>query len=120
LEQLDMAKGKRRACQRIPKEERQSLRLWAEGMREAVLTAHIEHYAAELQRGWRYERDYLQKVTREFHVRFDWRLKDHKEPESLPDFDPKAMIPTEQLGEEDEVAKSARIKVLDKVRDIYT
>ncbi|KAJ7731416.1 hypothetical protein B0H16DRAFT_1223290, partial [Mycena metata] len=59
-----------------------NLRLWAEGKREEVLTPHIEEYTDALERGWRDERDCLQKICNEFHAKFDWRLQYHKEPGS--------------------------------------
>jgi hypothetical protein len=111
----EKGKGPKRERKRIPKAERRSLRLWAEGLHEMVLTPHIEPYAVELQKGWRYERDYLQTVTREFHARISWRLADHEEPDSLPDFDPKTMVLSEKLSDNEESARSARVKVLDDV-----
>ncbi|KAJ7896577.1 hypothetical protein B0H13DRAFT_2338310 [Mycena leptocephala] len=81
-----MAKGNKRVRKRIPKQQRKSLQLWAEGMRETILIPHIQPYASALASGWRTERDYLKKV-----------LEDHEEPETLVPFDPLARIPEEQL-----------------------
>ncbi|KAJ7444534.1 hypothetical protein B0H11DRAFT_2249990 [Mycena galericulata] len=101
--------------QRIAKENRRNLRLWAEGAREGILDPHIEPYADAMERGWRFERDHFKQVCREFHARIDWRLADHEEPNlPLPPFDPAAELPEpEKLSEEEEARRQARIAVLD-------
>ncbi|KAJ7982906.1 hypothetical protein DFH06DRAFT_1122954 [Mycena polygramma] len=99
---------------RVPKEQRKNLRLWAEGARQEVLEPHIEPYSEALVRGWRDEHNYLNRVSREYHARISWRLKDHEETESLLPFDTEALIPEETLTAEEEVKKGARIKKLDE------
>ncbi|KAJ6458986.1 hypothetical protein C8R45DRAFT_1031174 [Mycena sanguinolenta] len=98
---------------RVPKESRQNLRLWAEGIRETnILAPHIEAYSDALERGWCAERECLQKICNEFHAKIDWRLPDHEEPQlPLPDYDPLVEEIEEELSEE-EVAKRAHIAVL--------
>ncbi|KAJ7030559.1 hypothetical protein C8F04DRAFT_1186605 [Mycena alexandri] len=96
--------GKKR--KRIAKEDRQNLRLWAEGgARDA------------LERGWLAERDYLQQICNEYHARIDWRLKDHEEPESIPDYDPAAPLPVETLDDDEKKRKRKQIALLNKVGD---
>ncbi|KAJ7102960.1 hypothetical protein C8R43DRAFT_963850 [Mycena crocata] len=102
---------------KIPKANRRSLRLWAEGAREQILTPHIESYADALERGWRAERDYLQSVCNEFHARISWRLKDHEEPElPLPEYSAEEMLDDTDEGEEmdddEQVTKRERINGL--------
>ncbi|KAJ6513588.1 hypothetical protein C8R47DRAFT_1064303 [Mycena vitilis] len=104
-----MAKGKKRERTRIPKEARKNLRLWAEGARESILTPHIDGYAAALTQGWQQERRYLKGVCKEYHARVSWRVPDHEEPE-LKDWNPTALIPTEILTDEEQVAKRQRVK----------
>ncbi|KAJ7490196.1 hypothetical protein B0H11DRAFT_2229117 [Mycena galericulata] len=101
--------------QRIAKEDRKNLRLWAEGAREEILQPHIEHYADAMERGWRFERDYFTKVSNEFHARITWRLADHEEPEMpLPKFDPNAKLPdAEKLTDEEAAQRTERMTVLD-------
>ncbi|KAJ7615784.1 hypothetical protein DFH06DRAFT_1343554 [Mycena polygramma] len=105
----------KKARKRMPKENRKSLRLWAEGARETILEAHLGAYTDALERGWRSEREYLQAICNEFHARITWRLADHEEPElPLPPYDPKAQPPPETLDEEETKEKRKRIKVLDE------
>ncbi|KAJ7038823.1 hypothetical protein C8F04DRAFT_950883 [Mycena alexandri] len=104
--------GKKR--KRIAKEDRQNLRLWAEGAREEILTPHIAAYTDALERGWLAERDYLQQICNEYHARIDWRLKDHEEPESIPDYDPAAPLPVETLDDDEKKRKRKRIALLNK------
>ncbi|KAJ7496069.1 hypothetical protein B0H11DRAFT_1910333 [Mycena galericulata] len=101
--------------QRIAKEDRRNLRLWAEGAREGILDPHIEPYADAMERGWRFEREHFQKVCREFHARISWRLKDHEEPElPLAPFDATATLPEpEKLSDDEEARRQARIAILD-------
>ncbi|KAJ7663778.1 hypothetical protein DFH06DRAFT_1128165 [Mycena polygramma] len=101
---------KTRVWKRKAKAERRNNKLWAEGAREDLLRPHIEAYADALQRGWRAERDYLQKVCNEYHGRISWRVGDNDEPElPLPEYDPFAPIVTEDLTEEERVARQNRI-----------
>ncbi|KAJ7614713.1 hypothetical protein DFH06DRAFT_1146232 [Mycena polygramma] len=109
-----MARSKK-SRKKIPKENRKSLRLWAEGARESVLAPHIETYADALDRGTnrRSEREALKSICNEFHARISWRLADHEEPDlPLPDYDPTKIVEQEELSEEDETEKRARIAVL--------
>ncbi|KAJ7899717.1 hypothetical protein B0H13DRAFT_1883804 [Mycena leptocephala] len=106
--------GKTRKRKRVPKKERQNLHLWAEGIRETLLTPHIDPYIEALRKNWREERNYVTKVCREYHARISWRVEDHEEPDKLPPFDLEALIPTEKLSEEEEAARSARVDVLNK------
>ncbi|KAJ7603089.1 hypothetical protein DFH06DRAFT_1152162 [Mycena polygramma] len=110
-----MARSKK-SRKKIPKEDRKSLRLWAEGAREAVLTPHIPTYADALDQGHRrIERDVLQSICNEFHARISWRLGDHEEPDQpLAEYDATKITQSETLSEEDEVAKRARISLLNK------
>ncbi|KAJ7887724.1 hypothetical protein B0H13DRAFT_2342320 [Mycena leptocephala] len=79
---------------RVAKEEHRNLRLWAEGARESVLAPHIPAYTDTLDRNWRDERNYLQKVCNEFHAQFSWQLEDHEEPDlPLPEYDLRAPAP---------------------------
>ncbi len=92
--------------------------MWAEGVRESILTPLVPVYGDALERGWRAERDALQAICNEFHAKVSWRLEDHEEPSlPLPDYDPLGMEPTEELSEEDEVAKRKRVDVLNAVSD---
>jgi hypothetical protein len=114
---LAMAKtrGQKRMRERIPKEKRQNLRLWAEGTREKILQPHLDKYAQERDLGWVKERAYLQKtVCNEFHARVDWQLEDHEEPE-LKLYNPKEVIVAPQLSDDEEILKRQRIKMLNKV-----
>jgi hypothetical protein len=111
-------KRTRRPRARVPKENRQNLRLWAEGVRESVLIPHIEAYADALERGWRAERDFLQSVCNEFHARIDWRLGDHEEPAMpLPNYDPLVTIPAEDMSVEEESSQRKRMLLLNAVSD---
>ncbi|KAJ7025072.1 hypothetical protein C8F04DRAFT_1269684 [Mycena alexandri] len=105
--------SKKRSRQRIPKEDRQNLRLWAEGVREQILRPHLDKYAFERDLGWVKERAYLQKVCNEYHARVDWRVEDHEEPELGP-YDPEALVEDETLPDDEEILKRARIKLLNK------
>ncbi|KAF8122740.1 hypothetical protein K438DRAFT_1792965 [Mycena galopus ATCC 62051] len=70
---------------------------------------HIEPYTDALDRGWRAERDYWQRVCNEFHARISWRLADHEEPElPLPIYDALAPPVVEDLTEEERVERHAR------------
>lgn len=110
--------GKRKQRKRVPKESRKNLRLWAEGIREEILTPHIESYGDALERGWRAERDCLRGICNEFHAKVQWRLQDHEEPDLLlTEYDPLAAEPDEDLSEEDEVAKRKRVEALNAVGD---
>ncbi|KAJ7901385.1 hypothetical protein B0H13DRAFT_1883061 [Mycena leptocephala] len=95
-----MAREKRKHT-RIPKSERKNLRFWAEGARETILAPHLD------------QRKYLKTVCNEFHARVDWKLQDHEEP-VLTDFDPKAFLPPQNLPEDEEKAKCARVEVLNQ------
>ncbi|KAJ7917019.1 hypothetical protein B0H13DRAFT_1870706 [Mycena leptocephala] len=87
----------------MAKENRQNLRLWADGVRETILTEHIATYADALERDWRAERDTLQNICNEFHARISWRLADHEEPDlPLPDYDPTKIVEPEELSDEEE------------------
>jgi uncharacterized protein (DUF849 family) len=110
-------KGKKRARERVPKEKRQNLQLWAEGAREQILLPHLDGYAQARDLGWVKEREYLQKVCLEFHAQVDWRLEDHEEPELKP-YDAKELIVASQLSDEDEILKRQRIKLLNGVGHI--
>ncbi|KAJ7028873.1 hypothetical protein C8F04DRAFT_1188146, partial [Mycena alexandri] len=115
-----MAKTRKRVRPPVPKEERKNLRLWAEGVRETILTPHIDSYTAALNLGWHQERKYLKGVCREFHARVDWRVEDWDEPTLRP-WTPNTLIPVEQLSEADETAKCARIKTLNaRIRRWFT
>ncbi|KAJ7121222.1 hypothetical protein C8R46DRAFT_1050705 [Mycena filopes] len=111
--------GQKRVRERVPKAERQNLRLWAEGSRETVLRPHLDAYSQALDQGWNTERKYLKKVYKEFHARVDWRLADHEEP-VLKDFDPKEPIPSVELDPAEEVAMQARKWVLNAFRNHRT
>jgi hypothetical protein len=110
---MTKTRGKKRARERIPKDKRQNLRLWAEGAREKILLPHLDQYAQERDLGWVKERVYLQKVCNEFHAWVGWRLEDHEEPELQP-WDPQEVVEAEQLSDEEEVLKRQRVKLLNK------
>ncbi|KAJ7889307.1 hypothetical protein B0H14DRAFT_2561806 [Mycena olivaceomarginata] len=117
-----MAKGnkKKRERKRVPKEERKNLRLWAEGARETILTPHLDNYQTALNQGWRRERKYLKKVCREYNARVSWRTLDHEEP-VLAEWDPAALIVDEQLSDDEEEARAARVKILNaRIRRWFT
>jgi hypothetical protein len=93
--------------------------MWAEGAREDLLHPHIEAYADTLERGWRSERDYLQKVCNEYHSRISWRLADHEEPDlPLPEYNPLDPPVVETLSDEERMARHARVGELNKVSDV--
>ncbi|KAJ7066043.1 hypothetical protein C8F01DRAFT_1079733 [Mycena amicta] len=96
----------------MAKKERKNLKFWAEGLREELLTPHIEPYMDALALSWRAERDYRAKVCNEYHARISWRLADDEEPEALLDWDPLAPPVEEHLTEEEERAKWERIELL--------
>ncbi|KAJ6509357.1 hypothetical protein C8R47DRAFT_1208541 [Mycena vitilis] len=106
---------RQRTWKRKAKVERKSLKMWAEGAREDVLRPHIEAYTDALERGWRAERDYIQKVCNEYHAQISWRLADHEEPElPLPAYDPLAPPVVEQLTAEEERVRHERLQTLNK------
>ncbi|KAJ7816803.1 hypothetical protein B0H13DRAFT_2380168 [Mycena leptocephala] len=91
-------KRKTNVWKRKAKAERRSNKLWADGAREQVMRPHIEAYADALQRGWRAERDYLQKTRTS--------LSSHYRP-TIPS--PPAV---EELTQEEKEARHARIEEL--------
>ncbi|KAJ7732894.1 hypothetical protein B0H16DRAFT_1732624 [Mycena metata] len=103
--------GKRK---QIAKKDRKNLRLWVEGKREEVLKPHIPAYTDALERGWRYEREYLQKICSEFHARFNWRLEDFEEPDVLPNYDLVAPPPAEPVDDDEKKEKRKRIDLLNE------
>lgn len=107
-------KGIRKPKQRVPKQERKNLRLWAEGVREEILEPHLDAYSKALDKGWVQEREYLMRVCNEFHARIDWRTADHEEPVLRP-FEPSAPIIPEELTDEEEADRGARVEELNKV-----
>ncbi|KAJ7175547.1 hypothetical protein C8R46DRAFT_1214018 [Mycena filopes] len=97
----------------MAKQLRKSNKLWAEGTREGIMRPHIADYADALTRGWRAERDYVQKVCNEFHSQISWQLEDYEEPPlPLPVYDPFAVVPVEVLSDEERKTKLARIEAL--------
>ncbi|KAJ7646084.1 hypothetical protein DFH06DRAFT_997880 [Mycena polygramma] len=106
---------RQRTWKRKAKAERKSLKMWADGAREDLLRPHIEPYTDALERGWRSERDYLQKVCNQYHTQISWRLADHEEPAlPLAPYDPFAPPVAETLTEEEESARHARHKELNQ------
>jgi hypothetical protein len=114
-----MAKGKKRECKHVPKEEHKNLRLWADGIRKIILTPHLDNYQTALNQGWRQERKYLKKVCHEYNARISWRTLDHKEP-VLAEWDPAALIVDEELSTEEEEARAAQVKILNAASHIVT
>lgn len=107
---------KKRAYKRKAKELRRNNKLWVEGAREDLLRPHIPAYADALSRGWRAERDYMQKVCNEYHARISWHLKDHEEPKlPLPSYDPLAPPVKETLSDEEREERHARHQELETV-----
>ncbi|KAJ7688917.1 hypothetical protein B0H16DRAFT_1487292 [Mycena metata] len=104
---------------RIPRANRKNLRLRAEGAREKILELHIAEYTDALERGWRQERECLQGICNEFHARISWRLQDHEEPDVVPDYDPRAPPPAEDLDEDDKKNKRKRVDVLNEAYQQY-
>jgi hypothetical protein len=114
-----MVHRRKHVWKRKAKAECRSNKLWAEGAREEVMRPHIEAYTDALQRGWRAERDYLQRVCNEFHSQISWRLADSEEPElPLPTYDPFARLAAEDLTLEEETEKHQRLEELNNVRDV--
>jgi len=108
--------GQKRIYERIPKESRKSLKFWAEGARETVLMPHVQPFAEAMERGWNFEREYLDKVCHEYHARIDWRLADHEEPPlPLAPYNPNAIPVAEALTESQRQTKIDRIKTLNEV-----
>ncbi|KAJ7144888.1 hypothetical protein C8R43DRAFT_1130311 [Mycena crocata] len=103
----------RKPRKRVPRSQRQNLRMWAEGSREEVLRPHLEQYSVARDSGWIAERAYLQKVCNEFHARVDWRTPDTEEPVLRP-FDPSAAIEPEILTDDEEDEQRARMEVLNR------
>ncbi|KAJ7707284.1 hypothetical protein B0H16DRAFT_1746505 [Mycena metata] len=116
--QSKIPQAQRKTRKRIAKAERKNLRLWAEGTRESILKPHIEPYGDALERGWRAEREYLQRVCNEFHAKISWELQDHEEPElPLVAYDPLAPVDDdddEESVDAQVVAKRERITLLNK------
>lgn len=113
------SKHKKRAYKRKAKEERKNNKMWAEGAREDLMAPHVPAYADALARGWRAERDYLQKVCNEYHARISWRLKDSEEPElPLPPYNPLAPPEIETLSEEERAARHSRYSELEVVSNL--
>ncbi|KAK6993081.1 hypothetical protein R3P38DRAFT_3224091 [Favolaschia claudopus] len=106
-----MGKRKKPERRRKAKQDRQNLRLWAEGARESILSPHLDGYQKAMDRGWRAERKYWKKICREFHARVDWRTKDHEEP-VLRDIDSTQPAVEELLSDEEEAARSSRVNEL--------
>ncbi|KAJ6477904.1 hypothetical protein C8R47DRAFT_1219805 [Mycena vitilis] len=100
----------------MAKEDRKSLRLWAEGARESVLEQHIARYGDALERGrWVEEREVHQSICNEFHARISWRLKDHEEPDlPLPEYDAEKIQPVEALTAEEEEERALRVRLLNE------
>ncbi|KAJ7082834.1 hypothetical protein C8R43DRAFT_1142779, partial [Mycena crocata] len=111
----------KRERKRVPKGARKNLRLWAEGVRESILSPHLDRYTAALDAGWSEERAFLKKVCKEFHARIDWRTPDHEEP-VLDDWDPAAPLPAKEILTDDEhVEKRKRVKELNaRIRRWFT
>lgn len=103
--------GQRKALyQRMTKTERRSLKHWAEGCREDILTPHIEPYADALLRSHVAERDYFARVGDEYNQLIPWRLPDDEEPAlPLPKYDPSLIAPFEDLSLEEQQLKSTII-----------
>jgi hypothetical protein len=107
--------AKKRERKRVAKEDRKSLRGWADGARETILAPHQDKYAIAMEQGWRQERKYLKTVCLEFNARVDWRTGDYEEA-TIKDWDPTAVVAKETLSEDEEKQKRARLKVLESVR----
>ncbi|KAJ7858144.1 hypothetical protein B0H14DRAFT_3636093 [Mycena olivaceomarginata] len=104
-----------RKYKRKSKELRKNNKMWAEGAREELLKPHVGPYADALAKGWRSERDYLQKVCNEYNAKISWRLKDNEEPElPLPAYDPLAAPVEETVTEEERQERHARHEELEK------
>ncbi|KAF8216974.1 hypothetical protein K438DRAFT_1953855 [Mycena galopus ATCC 62051] len=96
-------KGIRKPKQRVLKQERKNLRLWAEGVRKEILELHLDAYSKALDKGW---------------VQEHWRTADHEEPILRP-FDPSAPITVvfrsiQELTDEEEADRGACIEELNK------
>ncbi|KAJ7919820.1 hypothetical protein B0H13DRAFT_1868234 [Mycena leptocephala] len=102
---------KRKVRKRIARDSCKNRRLWADGVRESILTPHIESYGDALERGWRAEHEALQAICNEFHAK------------TRSEYDPLGLQPEETLTEEEEVAKRNRIDLLNaaplKARQAY-
>ncbi|KAJ7664813.1 hypothetical protein B0H17DRAFT_1211174 [Mycena rosella] len=103
---------KKRTWKRKSKQLRKNNKMWAEGGREELMRPHIEPYADALERGWRWECNYLDKVCNQYHAQISWRLEDHEEPElPLLPYDPFAPIVADATEEE----RGARVKRIDEL-----
>lgn len=101
---------------RMQKADRKNQKLWAEGVREGILSPHVEPYGDALSRSLVAERDYLQRVYSEYHQLIPWRLSDDEEPDlPLPDYNPKAMAEEESLDPEEAYTKATTIAHKNKV-----
>ncbi|KAJ7593199.1 hypothetical protein C8J56DRAFT_886195 [Mycena floridula] len=94
----------------VPKSQRQSSKLWAEGIRETVLAPHLEVIADAMARGHIAGQQALQHVCREYHAKIPWSLEDHEEL-TLPllAFDSNAPPVPETLTGDELKAKRKRI-----------
>lgn len=115
---------KTKASRHMPKDQRQSKKMWADGTRSDILTKHIPGYAAAVEEGRRAELDYLQRVCNEYNTLIPWYLQDHEEPNlPLPDYDPLAphtpptdLTPDEARAREEKHAENCVVSA-DVTRD---
>ncbi|KAJ7236980.1 hypothetical protein C8J57DRAFT_1529777 [Mycena rebaudengoi] len=108
-----MVCSRKRKWKRKSKEEHWSNKLWVEGVREELLTPHVEPYADALEHGWWAEQDYIKAVFNEYRTQISWRLADHEEPKlPLPLYNPLAATASQELTEEEEGVRHSRRKEL--------
>ncbi|KAF7295611.1 hypothetical protein MIND_01101200 [Mycena indigotica] len=98
----------------IPPEKRKSLRLWATGAREEILSPFIPDYAAAVTRGRSAERKLLRRILVIFFSRVHWSLPDWEQPVLDPNWSADSVIMPEQLTPEVQAFKDARLRELGK------
>ncbi|KAJ7051253.1 hypothetical protein C8F01DRAFT_1263278 [Mycena amicta] len=110
------SQGKAKSKALLTKRERleRNRRCWAEGRREEeILKPRQDAFRAAKLVGKAALKTFFKSVQNEFIFKIGWRLEDWEEPEAaFPDYDPTAPPVIEELSEEDEALKDARIEVL--------
>lgn len=112
---LSKAQATRRNRRNRKKSERGNNKLWAEGLRETILTPHIPLFADAVRKGWSAQRIYLGQVFDEYHFHVPWDLPVDEEPPPLKPYDPLVYYAeetlTEELAEERHLARKKSNKV---------
>ncbi|KAJ7059304.1 hypothetical protein C8F01DRAFT_1085129 [Mycena amicta] len=110
------SKGKAKSKVLLTKRQRleRNRRCWAEGRREEeILKPQQDAFRVAKLSGKAALKTFFKLVQNEFIFKIGWRLEDWEEPEGpLPDYDPTAPPVIEELSDEDEALKDARIELL--------